>query len=68
MNWACLIDVLSEPLLSRFLVMYLNEYGFSQFYEIAVKKLLDEGLNKYQRTVGTIQKDAYPGMVADRYP
>jgi hypothetical protein len=25
--------------------MYLNEYSFSQFYEIAVKKLLDEGLD-----------------------
>jgi Holliday junction resolvasome RuvABC ATP-dependent DNA helicase subunit len=37
---------LSEPLLSRFRVMYLNEYSFSQFYEIAVKKLLDEGLDK----------------------
>jgi MoxR-like ATPase len=35
---------LSEPLLSR--VMYLNEYEFSQFYEIAVKKLLTEGLDK----------------------
>jgi holliday junction DNA helicase RuvB len=37
---------LSEPLLSRFRVMYLNEYEFSQFYEIAVKKLLTEGLDK----------------------
>ena len=37
---------LSEPLLSRFRVIYLNEYSFSQFYEIAVKKLLDEGLDK----------------------
>jgi MoxR-like ATPase len=37
---------LSEPLLSRFRVMYLNEYEFSQFYEIAVKKLLVEGLDK----------------------
>jgi MoxR-like ATPase len=36
---------LSEPLLSRFRVMYLNEYEFSQFYEIAVKKLLAEGLD-----------------------
>jgi holliday junction DNA helicase RuvB len=36
---------LSEPLLSRFRVMYLNEYEFSQFYEIAVKKLLDERLD-----------------------
>ena len=26
--------------------MYLNEYEFSQFYEIAVKKLLDEGLDR----------------------
>ena len=32
--------------LSRFRVIYLNEYEFSQFYEIAVKKLLDEGLDK----------------------
>jgi len=37
---------LSEPLLSRFRVMYLNEYDFSQFYEIAVKKLVAEGLDK----------------------
>src|SRR5215471_13896534 len=37
---------LSEPLLRRFRVMYLNEYEFSQFYEIAVKKLLDEGLDQ----------------------
>jgi MoxR-like ATPase len=37
---------LSEPLLSRFRAMYLNEYDFSQFYEIAIKKLLDEGLDK----------------------
>jgi Holliday junction resolvasome RuvABC ATP-dependent DNA helicase subunit len=36
---------LSEPLLSRFRVMDLNEYEFSQFYEIAVKKLLAEGLD-----------------------
>ena len=35
---------LSEPLLSRFRVMYLDEYDFSQFYEISVKQLLDEGL------------------------
>jgi Holliday junction DNA helicase RuvB len=33
---------LSEPLLSRFRVIYLNKYSFSQFHEIAVKKLLDE--------------------------
>ncbi|MGB8934551.1 MAG: AAA family ATPase [Candidatus Nitrosopolaris sp.] len=37
---------LSEPLLSRFTVMHLNEYSFSQFYEISVKKLLAEGLDK----------------------
>jgi MoxR-like ATPase len=37
---------LSEPLLSRFRVMHLNEYEFSQFYEISVKKLLAEGLDK----------------------
>jgi len=37
---------LSEPLLSRFRMMYLNEYEFSQFYEIAVKKLLADGLDK----------------------
>src|SRR5215813_8375430 len=35
----------SEPLLSRFRVMYLNEYDFSQIYEIAVKRLLAEGLD-----------------------
>jgi len=33
---------LSEPLLSRFRAMHLNEYSFSQFYEISVKKLLAE--------------------------
>ena len=27
--------------------MYLNEYDFSQFYEISVKKLLSEGLGEY---------------------
>jgi Holliday junction DNA helicase RuvB len=37
---------LSEPLLSRFRVMYLTEYNFSQFYEISVKKLLGEGLDR----------------------
>jgi MoxR-like ATPase len=37
---------LSEPLLSRFRAIYLNEYSFSQFYEIAVKKLLADGLHK----------------------
>jgi holliday junction DNA helicase RuvB len=37
---------LSEPLLSRFRVMYLKEYEFSQFYEISVKKLLVDGLDK----------------------
>jgi len=38
---------LSEPLLSRFRVMYLNKYTFSQFYEISVRKLLAEGLSDY---------------------
>ena len=28
------------------MVMHLNEYSFSQFYEIAIKKLLYEGLGK----------------------
>jgi MoxR-like ATPase len=37
---------LSQPLLSRFRVMYLSQYEFSQFYEVAVKKLLAEGLDK----------------------
>jgi hypothetical protein len=37
---------LSEPLLSRFRVIYLNEYSLSQFYEIVLKKLLVEGLDK----------------------
>src|SRR5215469_147430 len=37
---------LSDPLVSRFRVMYLNEYEFSQFYEIAVKKWLADGLDK----------------------
>ena len=37
---------LSHPLLSRFRVMHLNEYEFSQFYEISIKKLLAEGLHK----------------------
>jgi holliday junction DNA helicase RuvB len=37
---------LSEPLLSRFRVMYLNQYHFSEFYQIAVKKLVGEGVNK----------------------
>jgi holliday junction DNA helicase RuvB len=37
---------LSEPLLSRFRVLYLSKYDFSQFHEIAVKKLLTEGLDK----------------------
>jgi len=36
---------LSEPLLSRFRVMYLNEYNFSQFYEISVRKLLADGFS-----------------------
>jgi MoxR-like ATPase len=38
---------LSEPLLSRFRVMHVNEYDFAQFYEISTKKLLDEGLSEY---------------------
>jgi MoxR-like ATPase len=38
---------LSEPLLSRFRVMYLDEYDFSQFYEISIKKLISEGLSEY---------------------
>ncbi len=38
---------LSEPLLSRFRVMYVNQYDFAQFYEISTKKLLDEGLSGY---------------------
>ena len=37
---------LSEPLLSRFRVMYLNEYSFSQFYEISIERLLAGGLDK----------------------
>lgn len=35
---------LSEPLLSRFRVMYINQYDFAQFYEISTRKLIDEGL------------------------
>ena len=31
------IKKLGEPLLSRFRVMCLNEYEFSQFYEIALR-------------------------------
>jgi len=38
---------LSEPLLSRFRVMYLNEYNFLQFYEISVRKLMAEGLSEF---------------------
>ena len=30
---------------SRFSVMYMNRYDFSQFYEISVKKLQAEGLD-----------------------
>ncbi|MGC2573168.1 MAG: hypothetical protein WA364_16775 [Candidatus Nitrosopolaris sp.] len=45
---------LSEQLLSRFRVMHLNEYSFSQFYEISVKKLLAEGLdNKSAHEIAT---------------
>jgi MoxR-like ATPase len=38
---------LSEPLLSRFRVMYLNQYDFAHFYEISTKKLIAEGLSEY---------------------
>ena len=38
---------LPEPLLSRFRIMYLNQYDFSQFYEISTKKLMAEGLSEY---------------------
>jgi MoxR-like ATPase len=38
---------LPEPLLSRFRVMYLDGYDFSQFCQISVKQLLDEGLSEY---------------------
>jgi Holliday junction DNA helicase RuvB len=38
---------LSQPLLSRFRVMYVNQYDFAQFYEISVKQLLHEGLSQY---------------------
>ena len=37
----------SQPLLSRFRVMYVNQYDFAQFYEISVKQLLHEGLSQY---------------------
>jgi MoxR-like ATPase len=37
---------LSEPLLSRFRVMYVNQYDFAQFYEISTKKLLEEELSE----------------------
>jgi MoxR-like ATPase len=38
---------LSEPLLSRFRVMYVNKYDFAQFYEISTRKLIYEGISKY---------------------
>jgi len=38
---------ISEPLLSRFRIMYLNKYHFSQFYEISTKELLAEELSNY---------------------
>ena len=38
---------LSESLLSRFRVMYVKKYDFAQFYEISIKRLLDEGLSEY---------------------
>ena len=44
---------LSDPLLSRFRMMHLNEYSFSQFYEISVKKLLTEGLDRLQYAYGS---------------
>jgi Holliday junction DNA helicase RuvB len=53
---------LSEPLLSRFRVMYLNEYEFSQFYEISVKKLLADGLDKNQGFVIFV-KNGKPGQI-----
>ena len=37
---------LSEPLLSGFRVMYVNQYDFARFYEISTKKLQDEGLSE----------------------
>jgi Holliday junction DNA helicase RuvB len=40
------IGKLSDPLLSRFRVLYLSKYDFSQFHDISVKKLLAEGLDK----------------------
>jgi len=48
---------LSEPLLSRFRVMYLSEYDFSQFYEISVRKLLAEGL--YDHAADEIAKSVW---------
>jgi hypothetical protein len=38
---------LSDLLLSKFKVMYLCEYSFSQFYEISVRRLLAEGLSDH---------------------
>ena len=40
---------LKGPLQSRFRLMYLHEYDFSQFHEISVKKLLSEGLGSCGR-------------------
>jgi Holliday junction resolvasome RuvABC ATP-dependent DNA helicase subunit len=48
---------LSEPLLSRFRVMYMNRYDFSQFYEISIKKLQAEGLDDY--AAGEIAKSVW---------
>ena len=56
---------LSQPLLSRFRVMYLNEYEFSQFYEIAVKKLLAEGLDNklaHEITISVWEQLPNPNM------
>jgi MoxR-like ATPase len=38
---------LSEALLSRFRVMYVNQYDFARFYEISTNKLISEGLSEY---------------------
>jgi MoxR-like ATPase len=38
---------LSEPLLSRFRMIYVNQYDFAQFHEISTKKLVAEGLSEY---------------------
>jgi Holliday junction resolvasome RuvABC ATP-dependent DNA helicase subunit len=45
---------LSEPLLSRFRVLYLNQHDFQLFYEISIKRLLAEGIS--QTTADEITK------------